>query len=161
MAKNKNALFLSVGRFWEHINGKHKTLQKKHSEGQGFLRTSPTEDNLSPSFWTCFSHYHEKVATLRSAFFDITHSERKKHSSLLGVLLTEMPPAPKKTPPVVRDVFFGADNQIRTGDLVLIKDVLYPKKRKCSIFIKSAAKPHYFVLFRRFFIIWPQFKEKW
>ena len=60
------------------------------------MRTSPTEDNLSPSFWTCFSHYHEKVATLRSAFFDITHSERKKHSSLLGVLLTEMPPAPKK-----------------------------------------------------------------
>ena len=107
------------------------------------MRKSPTEDNLSPNFWTCFSHYHEKVATLRNAFFDITHSGRKKHSSLLGALLAEMPPAqkntprckgrfrgrcppaPKKTSLVVRDVFFGADNQIRTGDLVLTKDVLY------------------------------------
>ena len=107
MAKNKNALFLSVGRFWKHINGKHKTLQKNTPKVRVFIEKSPTEDNLSPSFWTCFSHYHEKVATLRSAFFDITHSERKKHSSLLGVL------------------FSGADNQIRTGDLVLTKDVLY------------------------------------
>ena len=36
-----------------------------------------------------------------------------------------MPPSSKKTSLVVRDVFFGADNQIRTGDLVLTKDVLY------------------------------------
>ena len=97
------------------------------------MRTSPTEDNLSPSFWTCFSHYHEKVATLRSAFFDITHSERKKHSSLLGVL------------------FSGADNQIRTGDLVLTKDVLYSKKRKCSKKIKTAENTQYLVLFPPFF----------
>ena len=32
MAKNKNAMFLSVVRFWEHINGKHKTLQKSFDE---------------------------------------------------------------------------------------------------------------------------------
>ena len=99
MAKNKNALFLTVGRFLEHINGKHKTLQKNTPKVRAFfLRKSPTEDNLSPNFWTCFSHYHEKVATLRNAFFDITHSGRKKHSSLLGALLAEMPPSSKKHP---------------------------------------------------------------
>lgn len=78
-----------------------------------FIEKSPTEDNLSPSFWTCFSHYHEKVATLRSAFFDITHSERKKHSSLLGVLFDGDAPAPKKTSLVVRDVFGGDAPQLQ------------------------------------------------
>ena len=115
MAKNKNALFLTVGRFWEHINGKHKTLQKKHSEGQGFLRTSPTEDNLSPSFWTCF---------LRK----MKHSGRKKHSSLLGVLLAEMPPAPEKTPPVVRNVFEGDETQRKKKALLFVGSAFW---RRC------------------------------
>ena len=30
----------------------------------------------------------------------------------------------KKTPPIVGGAFYGADNQIRTGDLVLTKDVI-------------------------------------
>ena len=84
------------------------------------MRTSPTEDNLSPSFWTCFSHYHEKVATLRSAFFDITHSERKKHSSLLGVLFDGDAPAPKKTSLVVRDVFEGDETQRKKKALLFV-----------------------------------------
>ena len=86
-----------------------KLYNKKHSEGQGFLRTSPTEDNLSPSFWTCFSHYHEKVATLRNAFFDITHSGRKKHSSLLGVLLREMKHSGRKKHSSLLGVLFDGD----------------------------------------------------
>ena len=63
-----------------------------------FIEKSPTEDNLSLNFWTCF---------LRK----MKHSGRKKHSSLLGVLLAEMPPAPEKTPPVVRNVFEGDETQ--------------------------------------------------
>ena len=107
-----------------------------------FIEKSPTEENLSPSFWTCFSHYHEKVATLRNAFFDITHSGRKKHSSLLGALLAEMPPAqkntprckgrfrgrcppaPKKTSLVVRDVFDGDAPQLKKTSLV-VRDVFF------------------------------------
>ena len=90
-----------------------------------FIEKSPTEDNLSLNFWTCFSHYHEKVATLRNAFLILLIAKEKSTPLCWSAFDGDAPPAPKKTSLVVRDVFFGADNQIRTGDLVLTKDVLY------------------------------------
>ena len=45
--------------------------------------------------------------------------------------------------------------------IFLTKDVLYPKKRKYSKKIKTTEKTQYLVLFRRFFIIFPQFIKKW
>ena len=88
-------------------------------------------------------------------FFEENETQRKKkHSSLLGVLLREMKHSGRKKHSSLLGVLFsGADNQIRTGDLVLTKDVLYPKKRKCSKKIKTAKNTQYLVLFRRFFII--------
>ena len=50
------------------------------------------------------------------------------------------------------ELLTGAANRIRTGDLVLTKDVLHSKKRKCSKKIKTAENALYLVLFRRFLI---------
>ena len=81
------------------------------------------------------------------------HSGRKKHSSLLVVLLREMKHSGRKKHSSLLGVLFsGADNQIRTGDLVLTKDVLYSKKRKCSKKIKTAENALYLVLFGRFLL---------
>ena len=49
------------------------------------------------------------------------------------------------------ELLTGAANRIRTGDLVLTKDVLHSKKRKCSKKIKTAENALYLVLFGRFF----------
>lgn len=59
-----------------------------------------------------------------------------------------MPPAPEKTSLVVRDVFSGADNQIRTGDLVLTKERSRntAKEKQAYISVQSVCyKPQYIV----------------
>ncbi|CCZ94828.1 unknown [Corallococcus sp. CAG:1435] len=69
----------------------------------------------------------KKPLVVRDVFFDGDDSQRKKKALLfVGVLLTEMPPSSRKKHSSLLGVLFsGADNQIRTGDLVLTKDVLY------------------------------------
>ena len=51
-------------------------------------------------------------------------------------------PAPKKDNPILGLSFFGADNQIRTGDLVLTKDVLYLLSHISKIFVANFFLPY-------------------
>ena len=57
-----------------------------------------------------------------------------------------------KTKTPLRVSCFGAVTGIRTRDLVLTKDVLRSKKRKCSKKIKTEEKIQYLVLFLRFLL---------
>ena len=68
----------------------------------------------------------KNALVVRNVFEGDETQRKKKHSSLLGVLLRDMKHSGRKKHSSLLGVLFsGADNQIRTGDLVLTKDVLY------------------------------------